>query len=340
MSIGWIDAPADVGVYQTRSYGEAAAGSAGAEWDVIGDESGRWRFPVCLSGLSGGLVDAVSPYGYAGIHCADGTSGREIAQLWKRTRGLLADRGVVAAFLRFAPYREKVERWHHDLEELRTVQLSTTIAVPMASEATMWEGMLGRARTEVRKALRAGLTASIDPADFSLTSRLAPFRRVYDATMDRLDAGIQHRHVDEYYARLVRGLPGDVWIVSIRDERGEVVAASILLVDVHGAHYHLSGSIPEYARLGANSLMLWTAMKWAATQNHPILHLGGGTRLNDGLFRFKASFGGISLPFFVGHLIVRPADYDRLVSVRSREIAAAGGDLATTFFPLYRAALP
>ena len=338
MHVLWRDAPGRVSAYQTSAYGVAAAASAGAEWDVVGDEGGRWRLPVCLSELPDGFIDAASPYGYPGIHVAEGMTERDVADAWEQSCGLLADRGVVAAFLRFAPYREGKEHWHHSLDGLRTLALSTTIAVPTSTETAMWERMQGRARTAVRKAERAGLTADVTAADLSIACEDSSFRRVYDATMDRVNAAAQHRHNSDYYGRLVRGLSEQLQVASVRDEDGHVVASCLLLVDRDGVHYHLSGSIKESARLGANNLMLWAVLKWAASRGHSMLHLGGGTRPDDELFRFKSSFGGVPLPFYVGHMILRPGDYELLVSKRAEELGASAEMLKrSSFFPAYRA---
>lgn len=341
MDIRWCDVPASTGVYGSRTYGEAAALSTGAEWTVLGDGEGRWRVPVCLSVRPGGLVDASSPYGYSGIHAAKEMTGQEISEAWAQTRGMLAERGVVSLFLRFAPYREEVERWHHELEGLRTVESSATIVVATADDTGMWAGMQGRARTAVRKAEREGLIARVEDADLSLARDDAPFRRVYSIAMDRVGAAAQHRHGDEYYRRLVEGLGADLKVVAVRNPDGEVVASCLLLIDDDGVHYHLSGSLKDYARLGANNLMIWTALRWASAQGHAMVHLGGGTSAADDLYRFKASFGGTSLPFFVGQSIIRPDDYARLVVERAAELHVSVGMLERShFFPAYRAVVP
>lgn len=341
MDVRWRDVPTKTGVYQSRTYGEAVALSAQAEWAVLGDEEGRWRLPVCLFSRTDGLFDASSPYGYSGIHASEGMSSQEISEAWTQTKGLLAERGVVSLFLRFAPYREEVERWHHELAGLRTVELSATIAVATAHDEAMWAAMQGRARTAVRKAEREGLVAEVEDADPSLACEDAPFRRVYGIAMDRVRATAQHRYGDEYYRHLVEGLGADLQVVSVRNREGEVVASCLLLIDDDGVHYHLSGSLKEYARLGANNLMLWTALRWASAKGHAMVHLGGGTSAGDDLYRFKASFGGTSLSFFVGQSVIRPDDYSRLVAGRAAELGVPARTLEEShFFPAYRAVIP
>lgn len=337
MNVGWIDRDPGVSVYQSRGYGEAAVLSAGSRWDVIGSDDGRWRVPVVISPIGDFEgVDAASPYGYAGIHADASLTPVEVSEAWSATLALLADRGVVSAFLRFAPYRAGIER-AHELPGLQLIEMSETIRVPLGAAADMWEGMQGRSRTAVRKAQRSGYQARV--GDLSAVGEPGRgFRRVYEEAMQRVDASAIHFHPAEYYRRLTDAEDVDMHLIEVIDEEEQVVAATLLLVDQEAVHYHLSGSLLDGARNGANNLMIWTAMNWAAERGHSHLHLGGGTSRGDGLYRFKASFGGDSLPFRSGRVIVRERQYDDLVARQARSLGVDEAVLrASTFFPAYRA---
>ncbi len=43
----------------------------------------------------------------------------------------------------------------------------------------------------------------------------------------------------------------------------KTIASCILLIDEDTAHYHLSGSDPEYIKLYPNNLMIWEIIKFA-----------------------------------------------------------------------------
>jgi hypothetical protein len=338
MKVGWIDVDPGVSVYQSRSYGEAAVLSSGARWDVIGSEDGRWRVPLAISDISGpGGEDAASPYGYAGIH-ADATLGAdEVRTAWAGTLEVMRERGLVSAFLRFAPYRHGIETTRV-LDGMALVELSETIVVGLGDEKSMWDAMHGRSRTAIRKAEREGLSVrfSID-----VGRDLAPgsgFRHVYEEAMRRVDASALHFHDDEYYARLASAPDVEMHLLEVVDVDGLVVAATLLFVDSEAVHYHLSGSLIDGARKGANNLMIWTAMKWAAQRGYRRMHLGGGTSRGDGLYRFKASFGGDSLPFLSGRVILDEEEYDARVRERAVDLGVPEADLrSSSFFPAYRA---
>jgi len=340
MKIGWIDNDKRQSVYQSRSYGEAVASTSDVSWDVIGDSDGRWRVPLCVSNIAGGQYrDAVSPYGYPGIMADPLMSAADVHRAWSQTVDVLREKGIVSLFLRFAPFRDGVET-RHELAGLTKSELSETVLLELGEESLMWEGMQGRSRTAVRKAEREGLHARVieeKPLDLRAGGG---FRNVYETAMRRVDASADHFHGDDYYAKLTEAPDIDMRMIEVLDRDDAVVAATLLLIDREAVHYHLSGSLTPAARAGANNLMLWSAMRWAAASGHRRFHLGGGTSRGDGLFKFKASFGGNARPFNVGRLIVLPDAYDRLVSARSRELGVPNDALrAASFFPAYRTAV-
>jgi hypothetical protein len=341
LKIGWNDRDPGVSVYQSRSYGEASASTIGATWDVVGDPDRRWRLPVCFTRTEdSGHLDAVSPYGYPGILADPALTPEEVDDAWSQTVELLREREVVSLFLRFAPYRDGVET-RHDLPGLTLSELSETILVELGEESWMWDGMQGRSRTAVRQAERDGLRARVVQNSPLPLQKAGGFRHVYETAMRRVSATAAHLHGDEYYSRLDQAEDVDMRLIEVTDREGGVVAATLLLIDQEAVHYHLSGSLIPAARSGANNLMLWTAMQWAAGRGHRRFHLGGGTSRGDGLFKFKASFGGTSRPFNVGRLIVSPDTYDRLVVARANELGISGDALrGSSYFPAYRVEAP
>lgn len=338
MKVAWLDQNPGTSVYQSRGYGEASSSTIGGTWDVLGDAEGRWRIPLCISDVgSTGYRDATSPYGYAGIAADAELNPAEIGLAWEETLKSLASRDIVSVFLRFAPYREDVRRFRA-LPGLEIVELSQTVVVDLADESKMWAAMAGRSRTAVRKADKVGLRSRVIETNPLNLRAGEGFRHVYDTAMERVKASPAHRHQDEYYRKLTSADDIDVRLIEVLDNEESVVAATLLLVDDEAVHYHLSGSLMHAAKSGANNLLIWTAMRWAAEQGHARLHLGGGTSRDDSLYKFKASFGGRSLPFFAGRLIVMPEAYEHLVAQQAKNVGMDPQALRSlNFFPAYRA---
>lgn len=322
--------------YASGGYGQAAARASNGEWVCIVDDTSGWRLALVLAD-GPRAREAASPYGYAGISIGEHLNEQRRDALWSDALSLLAAEDVVTLFLRFPPYQPNAARLASTLPGLELRHASNTILVPTTSADTVWTGMAGRARTAIRKATNAGLVGEVRIADPAIAAADGEFRRLYDATMERLDAPSHLRFDEEYYERLIEALGSSLLVATVRSE-GESVAACLLISDSQVLHYHLSGSDSMAARLGANNLMLWTALRDAAHRGHAAMHLGGGTRRGDSLFQFKASFGGDVVPFHVGRAIVDRERYAMLLGDRALELGVAPDVLIDSdYFPAFRA---
>ncbi|HEY0697025.1 MAG TPA: GNAT family N-acetyltransferase [Micromonospora sp.] len=319
-------------VYFTAGYGHAAATMDGGSWRISHCEE-RILVPYVVRDIPAGGRDAISPYGYSGVHVDPTCDPVQVGAFWRAALAHWRDAGLVTMFLRFSPldpYSVEVVR------ELPGVRLSgprTTVTVPVDRGAPhAWTAMEGRSRTAVRKAARAGMDAVIRPASTADTVAGSPFRRLYEQTMRRVGSAPGYLFSDTHYRRLSDGLGKDLLIVEVRGRDGEVVSAALVLRHADRAHYHLAGSRPEAAREGANNLLVWTILEWAADSGCRQVHLGGGVRPDDGLFQFKRSFGGERTRYWTGGVVIDPARYDRLLAATG--VGPAG---AADFFPGYRA---
>ena len=319
-------------VYFTAGYGIAAAANRGGSW-----RSAHWEDRILLPYIvSDG--DAASPYGYSGIHVGGDCTAADLARFWHLAGEIWREQGVVSLFLRFSPLDEPSALSAAGLEDLTVIRRGETVTVPVEHGADrVWTAMEGRSRTAVRKAEAAGLTAGIRPARPDDLRDGAPFRRVYADTMRRVGSRPGYLFPDAYYVALLDGLGEGLWIAQVNRPDGAVLAASLVLVHRDRVHYHLSGSTPAGAASGANNLLVWTILRWAADHDRSVVHLGGGLAGDDGLFRFKRSFGGRVTPFRTGSAILDPPAYRRLVEHRARELGCTPRHLDENgFFPAYR----
>jgi len=307
-----------------------------SQWRSCASDDGRWQIPLEISPLPSGDRDAVSPYGYSGIHIAPSLSAAEIAHHWADSLVTMKHAGLISVFLRFAPFLQQPYDAISSFPGLELLHVSDTILIPLTADQPMWASMKGRARTAIRKATTAGMTCRIDSADQSLAKNSHPFRQLYAATMARLDAAAQYRFSDRYFDALLK-LGDRLKVVSVIDQHGSIGASCLVMLDETVAHYHLSASAPDAARQGANNLMIWSLMQWAHSAGLTSLHLGGGVHGDDSLMRFKDSFGGRRVPFCVGRIIVNADSYSKLTHHRAQQLGTSDECLrAASFFPAYR----
>lgn len=318
-------------VYFTEGYGRANATGEYEEWRIASTPGGEWQVPLLLRRDLTSVVDATTPYGYGGIH----TVGLDVGQqeeCWDQTAELLRNAGIVSVFFRFAPFVDSMPQ----LPGLTTRKVGETYLVPVADIEETWVQMKGNARTAIRKARKTGFEGTVVEVSAEVAEAKHPFRRLYEQTMSRLGAADLYFFDDEYYRLLAEGCP--LHVAQVTDAEGEVVAACIVLSDSTGtAHYHLAGSDPKAARMGANNLLVWCMLEWAHANGFSNVHLGGGVHPGDGLAKFKESFGGEKRDFCVGNFVVDAARYTELTERQAMELGTSVDCLtATGFFPAYR----
>ncbi len=328
-------------VYYSPAYGAATEHSDGARWEVAVYDGGRALMPYLRRPVDpalGGedLFDAVSPYGYAGPWAAEplGQAGRDAfrASLVARWR----EAGCVAEFHRLSALLPGAEL-ALSLPGLEVLSLSSTVVLDLTlGHEALWARAEGRSRTSVRKARKLGYAASFRAATAADLGATSPFRRLYEDTMRGVGAGSYYLFPEAYYQAL-RAVPG-LFVCEVTDSEGVVSAAALFLQWGELSHYHLSGSARQAARDGANNLMIDEAMRGLMARGAHRLHLGGGVKPGDSLFRFKQGFGGESLPFRVARSVVDAPACAALVSARAEQLATTPEALtATGYFPPYRA---
>lgn len=321
-------------VYFTRGYGLAVAEVEDGEWTCIDLADGSWQMPLLVRTLPSGRADAVSPYGYAGVYAAPGLSASRIGELWARTRDQLRDRGVVAVFVRESPL---VAQAPAPADAIAVVSGHATFHVPCRPADQVWDAMAGRCRTSIRKADKLGTTVTLTPATPADLAPGSDFRRLYEGTMDKVDARDYYFFGDSYYEALLAGLGEDLLVGLARDPQGQALAAALFMKGPRTLHYHLSGATREGSRGGATNTVLWQAIQYAIEQGLDGVLLGGGVSDGDGLERFKRSFGGEVRTFNAYGLIIDSRAYDAELALTAARLGTEPAVLAAPgFFPAYR----
>jgi len=321
-------------LYFTPGYGRAASVTDSGEWVLLEAFDGDWQVPLILRTLDDGSKDAISPYGYSGVYASLVLSSTQVHRAWSATVSQLRQFGVISALIRHSPL---VHQAPH-LPGLRPVVSGhPTVVLESADRGAAWSGMAGTCRTKTRKALKNGYTGSVRPATAQDLAPNGDFRRLYEQTMHRLDAAPSYLFKDDYYRALLDGLGPNLIVSEVRDEMGEVASAGLLLRHEQRLHGHLAGSNAGDARMGANNLLTWSEMQFAAEHGIRQYHLGGGLGSRDSLFTFKRSFGGRELEYNVSGLIVDDVPYQAHTRERAGECnMSTEALLASNYFPAYR----
>jgi len=319
-------------VYFLPGYGRAASIADSGEWVLFEAFDGAFQVPLVERTLAGGAKDAISPT-FSGIYASPSLSSSQLQEAWSGTVSRLRERGVISVLLRGSPL---VPQAPH-LPGLRPIVQRPTIVLEPADEESAWSDMVGTCRTTTRKAIKNGYTGDVRPAAGQDLAPGSDFRRLYEQTMQRLDAASLYFFSEDYYRELLEGVGSNLYLAEVRDGAGFVVASALLMRHAQRLHYHLAGSNMDDARMGVNNLLLWTGTQFAVAQGLSQFHLGAGVSLRDSLFDFKRKFGGRELEYSVSGQIVDEELYRVHTQARAQECGITTETLlASNFFPAYR----
>ena len=315
----WDPLLADLGVadaYLLRAYVEASALLEPGEPRLL--RAGDVVFAALEREIpnGGGARDLTTPYGYGGpAGPGDGEAFYAAYDEWCR------ERGAVTTFVRFHPLLA-----NHRLapRRLDLARLADTATWPLAGGADLLAEMHSMHRRGARKALRAGVRATLTAGP----ERLDDFVALYEAGMRRRDAEDFYFFPEPYWERL-SGLGERLLRLDARGPNGDLLASMLLLATPPWLHYHLGAATDEGYALGASKLLFLEAARHGQANGYAELHLGSGLGgREDSLWQFKQRFSPApGRPFWIGKLV-----HD---AERYRELAGGAG--TDGFFPAYRA---
>lgn len=322
--------PAYVALEAKRTGSRPMAGYV--RWD-----SGALLVPLLARGPEdgSGVLDAVSPYGYAGALFAgeaDGATRRAAVQeLWQALRQL----GYCSVFLRLHPILDGA----NDAFESTLHHTGDTVVVDLQQdEVALWMGMEKNTRSVVRRSHRLGLVVErLEP----LGEHLEELASIYTETMERVGAAPAYFTFDlAYFRELHAGLDRLLSLVGVKAE-GDTVCVSLNSTS-HGIVQSMLGGSRTAARpLQPTVLETYESMLLYREAGARYLHLGGGVGgQRDSLFRFKRSFSNDIRPYYSVRAVLDEPRYSQLVSERARSLGVSVAQLlGSGFFPAYRAPL-
>ena len=275
---------------------------------IIRDSEKIMLFPfLCRTFEYQGMIfhDFETAYGYGGPVW-------QHADVHFRTTALqmmvdeLKHQNYVAGFIRFHPLLANYEGFTVGqlIKDRKTVAIDISL-----DENDIWmQEIHTKNRNVIKKGEKSGLKFIVDN-EFKY---LPEFIRLYDATMDKLEAADFYYFKQQYYDELVKKLLNSFLGVVLHE--GKVVSAAIFMYDGKYGHYHLSGSDVSALKLSPNNYMLWHAALELKKRGVKVFHLGGGTTSSDddSLLCFKSRFSKNTYQFCLGKLIFNQNLYEKI----------------------------
>ncbi|WP_158560362.1 lipid II:glycine glycyltransferase FemX [Paenibacillus contaminans] len=275
------------------------------------------------SQVADGLYDIVTPYGYGGpiTNVAEPAERLKLLESFERIFDeYCKEKRIVTEFVRFHPLLR-----NHDyyLDIAPQFNRNTVYIDLRLSEEEIQEQFSGPCKNRIRKAVKEGLTVH------STKSGIESFITMYYATMDKLGADSFYYFPKETFYNTMDLLEGNSDILEVHLNE-KVILSGLFLHYGPYLHFHLIGSDKDYLHLAPTNLLFDYAAKWGKANGFTYLHLGGGYKADDSLYRFKKHFNkGDDLDFYIGKK-VRCAEEYRLLTTEF------DGERYGDYFPIYR----
>lgn len=254
-----------------------------------------------------GYYDFETPYGYGGPIANTGNREWVDCALCEMKK-LFEKEKYVCGFIRFHSLLNNAEICKNHMQVIfdrNTVAINT-----VESEDEIWKNqIISKNRNMIRKAEKNGLEYK---AEYNFES-LPQFVKLYNATMERLQAEEFYFFNDSYYQSFIDSFKGRAFLGTVKKD-GELICAALFMYSKKYGHYHLEGSNHEYSKMAANNLLLWKT----ALEFHKLgvreFHLGGGynSEPDNSLLKFKKSFSRNVKDFYIGKWIFNQGKYDEL----------------------------
>jgi hypothetical protein len=299
-------------LYVGPRYQGLFAGHDGSQARVLqcSDASAVAALPLLVRELGSGVKEAYSAYGYGGLVGNFTLCEQDVADL----RAFLASEGIVAVFLRHAPFLANQRCWPGVNIELNR----HTYAAQLPRQGSFDEyvrGLPQKLRWSIQYARRSGLAVVFRSLAEYPWEQLDAFYRLYAGLMTGKGTGAYYLFSEAFFRAHAAALGAGCELAEIVDPTsGELVAGALFLLDsTDWTHYHLSAASPHGMKLQAMELLLASAMHRYGHQGYGHMHLGGGHALDesDGLSRFKRKFASERLDFACTRLVCDETAYPR-----------------------------
>ncbi len=252
--------------------------------------------------------DFETAYGYGGPVSNDHSEAFMTTALKSMAENAQKE-NFVCGFTRFHPL---LENWYYFDKVGRVIHDRKTIAINLKGgiDATWMNEIHTKNRNVIKKGEKYGLEFIVDN-DFLY---LNDFEKLYNSTMDKLEADGFYYFEPKYYEQLKDTISNRfLGIVKYQDK---IVAGAVFFYQVPYGHYHLAGSDKESLKLSPNNFLLWEAAKEMTHRGVECFHLGGGTDGSEenSLYQYKRKFSKKEYQFALGKMIFNQSLYNDICS--------------------------
>jgi len=235
--------------------------------------------------------------------------------------------GIVAEFAHLNPWNDGVElldpAWVEVNREIVYLDLTW-------GEEALWKQSLS---SDTRRQTRQAMEAGVRVFAAETAQDVLAFHHLHHQTMERRSAHEHYYLPPEYFLSIFETMPNNA-IFMLSEYQGRIVAGGLYYQDAINVYWHLSAVDLEFSKVRPVNAYHYEAIKRAVRASKQRLLCGGAFQTGDGVFRFKAGFSPLRIPFKLAKRIHDPVAYAELTEDWNR--AHPGLQPDPGFFPAYR----
>ena len=235
------------------------------------------------------------------------------------------DMGVVAEFVHLNLTDEVLiprEFVHHNRD---VVYVDLTV-----DHDVLWRDHFAHA---CRKNINRSVRENVRIFEARSADDIRKYQEIYFRTMDRAEALQRYYFKLDFFLGFFEEMRDHARFV-MAEYQGKIIGAILYLHDDDTIYSYLGGADFEFQQIRPTNAIIYDTIRWGQKLGKKRLVLGGGYTLNDNIFRFKATFSPLTLPFHVAKRIHMPEEYAALC--RAWQIAHNGEQPPEGYFPAYR----
>lgn len=269
------------------------------------------------------LYDLETPYGYGGPLTNSADMGF-LSRAFKSYKTYCAAQNIVCEFIRFHPFNALVRS--STLFDMHS-QEREVVVVDLTLSTEKRRALYSKTTRNIVKKTSLSLDVVTDKLDIS------SFMALYYRTMQKNDANEFYFFKESYFKSLMK--LEQVYLIGTQKGQ-QLLSIGFFMCCSELAHYHLSANNQDFSKENGNYLLLDAAFEHAKSLGCRYMMLGGGrtSSVDDSLFKFKAKFSPIHIPYYIAGLDFLP---DVRKTLNRMWLEQQGGDSILKLFQLYRA---
>jgi hypothetical protein len=271
------------------------------------------------------IFDIVTPYGYGGP-LIDGDL-EIVEKFYKEFTIYCKSQSIITETIRFHPMYEN----HHFYKKLMEVSfIRQTTAVDLsASLEDIRKQYSSMNKRNIKKAQNQALTCFVAE---NKQENIRIFMDLYKETMDRNSAVTYYYFDEDYFSNQLKETDLSNTFLLFTKLGHEIIAGVMVLIGEEFSHYHLGASRTNFLGMKPNNVLFDYMIEFCKLKGSKLLHLGGGYRKDDGLFKFKTSFTNHNnYNYYMGRKIHNPELYKEIIERLKEQY-----HLNDHYFPIYR----